>query len=249
MKRIKIVALCLVAVFAITALAAASASAAKPEFVVCKKEKKTGKFTKGCVAAEPAGKGAGERETIAEAGPQAYKDKNGVSTLTVYIPGKGIVGETVCQKAKGAGAIIGEKTTETTVEFEKCESAEKTCTSTNTTKKGEIKTELLEGKLIATGESPTGFAVTVGAKSGGKSAEFNCEGLEISTTGAVSGAQEGNIGKASKKSVNNFTVNGEGEPTIAAGGPLLTTIVGVGTLPSGENTKAALTGKSEVGVF
>jgi hypothetical protein len=249
MKRIKIVGLCLIAVFAMTAVAVSSASAAGPEYFTCAKVK-GGKFEKGC--GKEGGKGGFSRTAVKL--PSKFTDKNGVSVLTVFVPGIGIVGDTKCEKATSKGAILNATQAEDTVVFEKCESSGKTCTSVQAKeKKGDITTNTLLSTLVATGEAESGVGVTVGAKSGGNSAEFNCEGLKISTMGAVTGEDKGNVEKASKTSENVFQVNEGGEPTIATEGSrfaLLTTIVKgeeVNTVPSGESTTAVIKG-AEVGV-
>jgi hypothetical protein len=253
MKRMKIVGLCLIAVFAFTALAAGSASAASPEYKVCAKAavKEGGTFTdKNCTIPAKGKEKAAKYELagIAAAKKLGVKGANGLSKLQVFIKGVGIVGETVCQKAKDAGEITGAKTTKTVAKFEKCQSSGKVCTSPGA-KAGVIETFGLKGELFATGQSATGVAVQItGEGAGGKSAEFNCEGEEISTTGAVS-AEYTPVGKISKESEQIFATNAEGEPTITSpAGPLLTTIVGLGTVESGESTTAKLKGEAlEVG--
>jgi hypothetical protein len=250
MKRIKIVGLCLIAVFAMTAVAAASASAAGPEYFTCAKVK-GGKFEKGC--GKEGGKGGYSKEPVTKL-PSKFTDTNGVSILTVFVPGIGIVGDTECQKAKSKGAILTSTTAEDTTVFEKCESSGKTCTSVQAKeKKGDITTNLLLSTLVATSEAKSGVGSTVGAKSGGNSAEFNCEGLKVSTAGEVTGEVTGNIEVASKTSQNVFAVNSGGEPTIATGGSeftLLSTITKgeeTNTVPSGESTTASLKG-AEIGI-
>jgi hypothetical protein len=250
MKRIRIVGLCLVAVFAMTAVAASSASAAGPEYFTCGKVK-GGKFEKGC--GKEGGKGGYAKKPVTKL-PSKFTDKNGVSVLTVFVPGIGIVGDTKCEKAKSKGAIINSTQAEDVVVFEKCESSGKTCTSVQAKeKKGDITTNTLLTTLVATGEAESGVGVTVSVKGGGNSAEFNCEGLKVSTMGAVTGEVRGNVEKASKTSENVFQVNEGGEPTIATEGSrftLLSTITKgeeVNTVPSGESTTAIIKG-AEIGV-
>jgi hypothetical protein len=241
MTRIKIVGLCLIAVFAMTAVAAASASAAGPEYFECAKVK-GGKLEKGC--GKEGGKGGYIRRAPTKL-PSKFTGKNGVSILTVFVPGVGIVGDTECQKATGKGAIISATQAEDTVVFEKCESSGKKCTSVQAKeKKGDITTNTLLSTLVATGEAKSGVGVTVAAKSGGNSAEFNCEGLKVSTMGAVTGEDTGNVELVSKTAENIFSVNEGGEPTIATEGSrftLLSTITKgeeTNTVPSGESTTA-----------
>lgn len=248
MKRIKIVGLCLIAVFAMTAVAAASASAS-PTYFICAKVK-GGKFEKGC--GKEGGKGGYSREAVTKA--EKFSSKQGASVLTVFIPGVGIAGDTACVKATSKGAILNSTEAEDTIKFEKCESDGKKCTSLQAKEpKGDITTNVLLATLVESSEAKSGVGVTVGAKGGGESASFNCEGLEISTVGAVTGEDTGNVEVASKTSKNIFEVNAGGEPTIATEGSrfsLLTTIktpTETNTLPAGEDTTAELKG-AEIGV-
>jgi hypothetical protein len=251
MKRIKVVGLSLVAVFALSAIASASASAAAPEYQICGKvaknavtKKYEGKFSnKECTATTTEGKY--ELTSWTAAKKTAFKVTNGVSSLLVYIPGIGVAGDTECQKAKGAGNITGPKTGTLVETFEKCQSSGKVCTSTQAKeKKGDITTQTLDTTLIASASSATGVANEVkGAGPGGLSAEFNCEGEEVSTLGAVSGEVTA-VGIAAKENLNVFATKAGGEPDIASSEPLLTTIVGVGTLPSGEQTTGKIKGEA-----
>ncbi len=251
MKRIRIVGLVLVAVVAMSSIVAASASAAAPEYLICGKAVKskiTKKYegtysNKECTAASTEGKY--ELVPYTAAKKPAFKVTNGVSSLLVYIPGSGVVGDTECQKAKGAGSVTGAKTGTLVETFEKCQSSGKTCTSTQAgEKKGDITTQTLDTTLIASASSKTGVANEVkGAGPGGLSAEFNCEGEEISTKGAVSG-EVTVVGAAAKENLNVFATKAGGEPDIESSEPLLTTIVGVGTLPSGEDTTGKIKGEA-----
>jgi hypothetical protein len=252
MKRIRIVGLCLIAVLALTAVAASSASAAAPEYLICGKAAKvgktyTGKYTgKLCEASSKVETG-GKYELLpyTSAKKPAFKVSNGVSSLLVYIPGTGVVGDTECQKAKGAGSVTGAKTGTLVETFEKCQSSGKVCTSTQAgEKKGDITTQTLDTTLIASASSKTGVANEVkGAGPGGLSAEFNCEGEEIATKGAVSG-EVTVVGIAAKDNTNVFATKSGGEPDIESSEPLLTTITGVGTIPSGEDTTGTIKGEA-----
>src|ERR1700742_3734355 len=92
MRRIKMMGLCLVAVLAVAAVAVSSASAALPEYKVCAKATKvgktyTGEFTdKLCSAKSGTKEGKYELESWEAAKKKGFKGKNGVSTLTSYIP-------------------------------------------------------------------------------------------------------------------------------------------------------------------
>jgi hypothetical protein len=249
MKRIRIMGLCLVAVFAITAITAASASAVapNPEFITCKKVAKgTGEFNnKGCTEAG----GKAEYNHAAwnegkEASPK-LKGTNGVSTLTSYIKGFGIVGSVSCVKAKSTGNITGLSTESVIVKFEKCTSSGEVCTSAGA-KAGTIETKLLTGTLILLGKEPASVGVLIKGMNSPTSAEFKCGAEEISTVGSVNGVLSGNVGKIGKETTSTFAVNEGGENVVTeeeggnpeGAGPdvLLTEVKGVGNFESGENT-------------
>ncbi len=105
MKRFKIVGLCLVAVFAFSAVAVSSASAGS--LGVCGKAAKvgksyTGKFSdKLCATAEP--KGEGKYEFTPNAGNIAFTSEGGPSHL------KGAAGEIACERGTDSGTYEGAK--------------------------------------------------------------------------------------------------------------------------------------------
>lgn len=269
MKRIRIAGLCLVAVFAFSAVVAASASAEFPEYKTCIKAvpKNTGNFSDKNCSVKVGGTGKYELGAWNQGKKLAFKGKNGVSTLDSYIPeneatfwtGGTIVGTVTCKSAKSAGELTGPKTSTVTVEFKTCASEGKKCTSP-AAKSGVIKTKLLTATL---GFIEGGVGSNVDVESGvGKSAEFNCEGLEISTTGSVIGVNTGNIDTFSKEGTQTFAVNGKGGQQVPFGGfPNESEAVwGPGTgavhvlktkatppgvdIPSGESTTSVLKGEN-----
>ena len=262
MKRIRIVGLCLVAVFALAGLTASSALAGSgagphPSYKLCKQLKVKplkGHYTdKKCEHHATAGEEAegkknkyewGEFNEGKEAQP-AFKGKNGVSTLTSYVKGFGIVGAVTCAKAKSEGKITSAKGGVVTVVFEKCTSSGESCASAGEAA-GKIKTEELATELIDTAESATGVATRVSGQP--VSAAFKCGAEEVKTTGTADGEDLGNVETLVKKSKQNFAVNAGGEQVINNGGAdvLLTEVKGVGTFESGENTASELSGKEEM---
>ena len=208
--------------------------------------KGTGKFNdKNCSVLSKGGAKEGdyELEEWSLAKKTAYKGSSGRSVLSAFIKGFGVVGDTECQKAKSAGSVTGPKASTTTVTFEKCSLGGKACTSPGA-KAGKIVTFPLDGLLVPIG-SGSGVGEEVrGTGPGGKLAEYDCEGEEVSTTGAVTGEVTGDVGVPSKTSSVLFTTNAGGEPTITSSEPLLTTIVGVGTFESGESTTETLKGEA-----
>jgi hypothetical protein len=247
MKRIRIVGLCLVAVFAMSALVASSASAATPTYKVCKKAavKEKGTFNnKTCTIASKGGKKEGGYEIGAwnegkEKEPK-FKDTNGVSTLTSYIKGFGIVGAVSCTKAKGEGKITGPSNGNVTVTFEKCTSSGESCASAGE-KAGKIKTSLLATELAEL--SPTEVVTRVG-EVGKVSASFSCGAEKVITTGIADGVITGDVGNIAKESTQTFSVNAGGEQVNTVDGDvLLTEVVGTGNFESGENTTAKVKGE------
>jgi hypothetical protein len=264
MKRIRIVGLCLVAVFAMSAIASASASAEELSYKTCIKAvpKESGKFNdKACTVASKGGKKEGDYELGAwNAGKKTtFTGKNGVSTLDSYIPeneatpwtGGTVVGAVTCKSGKSAGSITGPKTGSVKVEFKTCTSEGKKCTSAGA-KAGTIVTQPLLSILGYSGGQVTSADLEVFRRMGGVNAEFNCEGLAVETSGAVLGVDTGNINLISKDFTQTFAVNAKGGQdvvfsTVEEGSPLfLTSLItppGL-TLPGGENTTAVLKGEA-----
>jgi hypothetical protein len=230
MKRIRIVGLCLMAVFALGAVAAASASAGPPEYKTCVKAspKESGKFNnKTCSTASKGGKKEGDYELGAwNAGKKVtLTGKNGESTLGSYIPeneaefwtGGTNAGNVTCKKAASKGEITGPKEATTTVSFSSCSSEGKKCTSAGA-KAGDIVTKKLttiigyidEGKAV-------GILVEAGGGGVDVQAAFNCEGLAIETNGSLIGVQSGNVNTFSKESKQSFLENAKGGQEFAFG--------------------------------
>ncbi len=251
--RLKMMGLCLVAVFALTAALSASASAAEPAFYECHKQTTkpfTGKFTdKKCsVAASPTEITEGKKnkyelqEGIGAKG-KAFKGKGGSATL--HTPAVG--GEVTCKSFKDEGHVAT-PTTENKVisEFKTCTSLGKKCTSPGQ-KAGTIKTNNLSGELGYINKAAKTVGVALQAETGSILAEFNCEGLEIVTTGSVIGTLEP-VNVFTKTEVNKFQVNGEGFQTIKKfeGGPthvLQSLINGSGPFESGQQAEATNKGE------
>jgi hypothetical protein len=272
MKRIRIMGLCALAVFAFSAVAAATASAAPVllhEFALCVKAAKVGKTyvghytAKGC--AGPAVETGGKYERASAIGDKGTS-KSKTSTLYSYIPkseaepwtGGTVVGTVSCKKSAGVTEVISAMSESSKINFEDCTSEGKKCTSPSNTV-GDIATNL----LTATLQLEAGKVVSVATPAAGPEApdaEFNCEGLAVVTLGSSIGELSGNVEKASKTSKDTLTVNSKtGEPGISFyEGPesgeqnlalLLSHITPPGiTLPSGENTTQELKG-GEIGVF
>ncbi len=223
MKRMRIVGLCLVAVFALSAVMAASASAALPEYKVCLKAKKAGKLwtghytDKACSkhatgAEEAAGKtNKYEREEWKKAKKFTFKGKNvnGTPHNNIVDPfGPNMVkgekaqikGTTTCTKEKVTGTVTGPKTEKWKTEYKGCEALNTPC---NTAGKGSgiIETEELEGTLvyINKGTQTPGLRVK-GLGPMGLLAQYEClnKGLNVLVHGEIIAKPEGNVNFANK---------------------------------------------------
>jgi hypothetical protein len=244
MTRIKIMGLSLVAVFAMAAMAAASASAT-PTFYECAKAAKvSGKYTgkyNNAACTEVNGTGEGKYELQAGVGKgKAFKGKGAAAVL--HTPAVG--GEVTCKGSKdeGKNTLTGQK--EVKVTFTGCASLGKTCNSAGA-KSGEIKTNPLAGTLGYISATGPKVGVSLTGEAGKPSAEFACGtgagSLNIVTTGAVIGEITGDINKISKEATDAFTVTGGGLQTVTSfeGGPLEvleTSINGSPNFESGEQT-------------
>jgi hypothetical protein len=241
MKRIKIMGLCVVAVFALSAMAASSASAALPNvilhlFALCVKATKTGKTYNGHFSAKtcaPSSKVAtnGKYELASAVGDKGTS-KSKTSTLYSYIPksesepwtGGTVVGTVVCKKSAGTTEIINNEQILTSIKFEDCSSEGKKCTNvkyqgSETPTTGDILTypliatlRLYKGKVVSRSEPQPG----VSYNTENLDASFNCEGLAVETSGDAVGEITGDIESANKDSKDTLTVNpATGEPGIS----------------------------------
>jgi hypothetical protein len=209
MKRMRILGLALVAVFALAAMTAAGASASKPEWKACVKAavKNTGEFSdKACSVS--AG-GTGKYNLVAGIGKgKGFKGKGGKATLHNVIPGKGDI-KVECASFKDAGSVVAPSgVVNVTSTFSKCKSLGAPC-KTEGGKKETITTNKLAGSLgylnkahTAAGESLTSEA----APGSGFLATFECEGLaKVRVHGAVIGSLSP-FGVISKESTTTFAV-------------------------------------------
>jgi hypothetical protein len=269
MKRMRILGLALVAVFALAAITAGAASA-NPTWKACVKAepKNTGAYSDK-LCSVPAG-GTGKYNLVAGIGKgKGFKGKGGKAVLHNVIPGKGDI-KVECGSFKDSGSVVAPSgVAKVEAEFKKCKSLGAPCKNEGG-KKETIKTKAMTGNLgwlnkagkIA-GESLTSEA----APHTGYLAEFECEGLaKVRVFGAVIGTIEP-VEEVSKESTSKFAVGeylGEPEPGYKpltnppafeeeAVGVLLTELNGPetgntwqppGGLPSGQEAEAANKGEA-----
>jgi hypothetical protein len=230
MKRIKVMGLCLVAVFAFsaTAVATASAEVLLHTYKACVKAvpKESGKYNdKACTILSkgvPKAKEGGYE--LANPTGDTYASKSKVSTLYVYIPaeetiltGGAVAGKVTCKTSKGTGSYKSELLTESVITFKTCTSEGKKCTSAGDPA-GSIttfplstepvlwlgKVELLTYAAAAKGATEK---ETLEKAQSTPSAIFSCEGLESITTNTALGTAEGNVGTSQKAGHDVLNVN------------------------------------------
>ncbi len=146
MRRIRIVGLCLVAIFAMSAIASATASAAAPEFGQClkKKVKSLPGYTssKCTVEATEVSKGTYEWVPGAKAGENTFTTKGGLATL-LTVKGESVTCES--EESSGEYTVGGNNKEETTtVKFKGCKSSGLSCTTVGAAA-GELITKPLVG--------------------------------------------------------------------------------------------------------
>jgi hypothetical protein len=235
MRPIKIVGLCLVAAFALSALVASAAQASGAEFGRCVAQKK-GEYTTGTCAVKAAKAHKGNFEYVPGPGPNpSFTASGGAVKRETAAFG----GPQECTSSTGSGKITGVKSAEIAMTFEGCQSGGNKCTSAGDPT-GDISTQTLAVTLIGHGETgPKGqepLSNEAWSDLAGKSgpwAIYTCEGgIEDEINGDVVG-----VTTPTNSAAPNSTL------TFAKGGPeqnLTTTrsISGglIGTAPTFLNT-------------
>jgi len=221
MKRIKIMGLALVAVFALVAIAASSASATPGYFGCVKQAVKTeGKFAKGCTAA-----GTGYEIQPSVGKGKAAKSKGGPANLVVVVPPgvsaefpEGATIHIECATNKGVStSTLPNLVSKAVTTFSKCKVLGSPCQSG--TKKETITTNSLSGELVDIEGFPTPVGTVLHAETGTSTAAFVCtEVAETNVVGSLIGLNGENVGKISKTSTLSFIVGpGLGEVEFAPG--------------------------------
>jgi hypothetical protein len=212
MRRITTVGLlCVVAVFAASALAASAASAALPEYKTCIKMKGAGKFNdKNCSLVNGGGTGNYELGEWNQGKSTEFKGKGKNPVNATVNPFTHTVeSEVTCKTEKVAGKLTGPKTAEIQSTWKKCHvvSPNVAC-NTNGHPPGEIVGEKLATTLVYLDAAKTKVGIRIKA-TGSKLAEYECAGgvVKITATGEVIGEDQGNVNTFSK---TNTTVLGFG---------------------------------------
>jgi len=215
MKRMRILGLALVAVFALAAVAASGASAA-PTWNACVKAepKNTGKYTDKLCSTESAGGNTGKYNLVAGIGKgKGFKTKGGAAELVVVVPptgkgpfGKGAELKVQCSSFKGSGSIgMPNTVSKVTDEFKGC-TVLGAAPCQSGTKKGVIKTNSLSGELVDIEGFPTPVGTLLHAETGPVLAEFECTGVGSNVvTGSLIGLH-GPVGTVGKESTDTFVI-------------------------------------------
>jgi hypothetical protein len=236
--RLKMLGLCLIAVFSMAAMAVASASAETlPKFNECAKVK-TGTEAKGC---KGPGKGYEKKEGFKGKG----KGFKGVGKAASLHTSK-LKSEITCKANKDVGTITGEKTEGGIVAtFTGCATLGKKCKSGATA--GTIVTHSLKGVLGYINASAHEVGADLTPTTGTALANFECEGLVVETTGSVIGVVTP-VNVFTKKLTSTFAVNGAGEQVVKKlenepTDVLFSTIGGQGPFESGQQDTVVNTGE------
>jgi hypothetical protein len=186
MKRIRVFGLCLVAAFAMSAVAVSSAVASPPDFGTCVKME-SGGLEKNCAKNHVIGKPEYGWEPWLMPGFKwgfSSKLKEGTPTLEGTNLSK-----ITCTAEEGAGKITGEKTVgNVTAKFNGCKTSGLACSNGSAE---EINTNELDGELgiekTVAGEEGKKNKIGLDLKpeSGEFDAKFECAGLEIRVRGSV----------------------------------------------------------------
>jgi hypothetical protein len=226
MRRIRIVGLCLVAVFAMSAVVAGSASAANPEYGRCLKQK-TGKTKYNSAKCTVVAVGEKENfEWVPGPGPNpaftaALKPET-IATLETK-DGKKVT----CKKLAASGKYTSTVNVEVNVtDFSECESSGIKC-NTSGAGVGVIKVKELEGELGLIAKGETSVKDKIGnvlwpkggtATSGSEFVEFACGGLVVKVKNSVISPVTSNAMK-SIATVKFTAAKGVQKPTKFLGGP------------------------------
>jgi hypothetical protein len=205
MKSMRILGLALLAVFALGAITAVSASATEPGWYECAKGTKGVGYEKGCT--KEGGKGGYVLQPGIGKG-KAFKGKGGLAKLHTAIPGKGDI-PVECAAFKDEGHVALPNLQDKVVaKFSKCKFAGLPCQSGS--KSGEIVTNSLAGELGYVSKSPLvvgGSLYSESSPGAGYEAEFTCTGAaQIRVHGGVIGTQTGDINTFSKSSTITYNV-------------------------------------------
>lgn len=204
MRSIKVIGLCLAAVFALSAIVAASASAAAPEYKACVKASKVNKKYTGTFSNKECTDAAAEgKYELAEVTPgTTFTGKAKTGVLNSYNPleNNKSVGKIECKKASELGEIINAKQAVQEVTFSKCTTEGGSVKCGSPAASGEIHTSAIVSTLVWLNSAKTKPGSIEYSTEGPEhpQAEFECATIKVRTYGALLGEITGNENKASE---------------------------------------------------
>ena len=226
-RRIRIVGLCLMAVFALSAIIAVASAQASIEFGQCAKTLKIGKVYKGRYISKTCGNKAGEEATPEEQGfggklnkyewkpgPAGNGNVSGKSTGSKIVKITAGELEVECKSSLSTGALRGAGTIETRFSFKDCvqpKNEKKKCT-THGKEPGEIETRELIGNLEE-GPEPTKEPLIAYAHKGKGTlaepaepwVEFECIEKKFTVSGTLKGKDTQVTNEMTKKGGLDFS--------------------------------------------
>jgi hypothetical protein len=219
MKRLVTTGVCCIAVFALVASTAGSASATTPTWFECHRAAKSGKVYTGqydgklCEeASEVDGNGKYELHEGIRKG-RAFKGKGGKAILHVTTS---LGSDTVeCASSSDSGTpALPNRETGVVMTYKGCETlGSKRCSSTGL-RAGEVQISGLMGELVFEEEAPNS-PVELKLESaahpgpGGEMAQFSCEGLQATITGELVGARSNDVDVIDKESETTYAAQGQ----------------------------------------
>jgi hypothetical protein len=198
-KHVRMLGFCLVAMFAMSVIASASASAAEPEYQSCVKDKGGQYTSKECTAASKVASG-GKYERAPVTSGTTFTSKSKAATITVL--GKAVK----CKKDAGKGVIYPPSDSDEQITFSDCAvNGSKTapCASEGAAK-GTIITSELFTRLVYLNAGETEIGVLL---YGEPVAEFKCGSEAFDIEGGAVAA----VTNTAKGETWSLTVNGGGE--------------------------------------
>jgi hypothetical protein len=209
MTRIKVLGLALVAVFALVAIMAASASAGtNPALFECAKSAK-GAGHHASKTCNDAYKATGGSYNLVEGigKGKAFKSSGTTATLHTVNPEGEVDIPVTCTKFKGSGQFINPTTVVKAITtFSKCKALSAPCENV---KKETIETKSLAGTLgwVSKPGKVVGTDLANEASPGTPVAEFTCSAIgQIRSGGSVIGINSGNVESINKASVLTFSI-------------------------------------------
>lgn len=236
---------CLLCVSVLGLVGPTLAAAAEPAFYECAKVKGGGFKDKQCT--REAGSVKGEKFELREGirKGKAFKGKGG--EVRLYVPA--IDAPLPCTGSKDEGKLASPTSVEHLVLiFTGCSTMFRPCTSTGA-KRGEVRTEPLDGRLGEIAPGSPGLLVSAHTAKGAASiASIACEGLSIEVSGSIIGEISGDVNVLSKSFTLSYAEAEDGEPAIThfeSGEPQILESVFNGSGPFSSSLRGAITNKTE----